>query len=384
MGRKLTNEEFQKRLKELRENGIDVFSNDVYTGSHKDIDFYCSKGHRWPAMPVNVFHKGCGCPYCSGRYPIVGKTDLWTTHPEVARLLVNQNEGHLYSAHSETETGFVCPDCGSIIIKKIRKVTDGGLACKVCSDGISYPNKFARELLNQLCIGNVEYEYSPQWLRPYHYDNYFELNDKKYVLEMDGGLGHGNNQFGTNEKDTIGLQRDCFKDDLAVQHNINVIRIDCHYKNHNRFEYIRSNILLSLLSVLFDLSDANWTQCHQFATSSLMMKAARYYDDGMGVGDIAQKMNYHPCTITAWLKQMASVNLCSYTVQDSRKRGCNKLYRPATSVKQYTKNHEYITTFAKVIDAEIQTGVDHANIVACCKGRISSAGGYWWTYTSID
>ena len=43
MAKKLTNEEFQDRLKQLRILGVDIFTNDTYIGHTHSMDFYCSK-----------------------------------------------------------------------------------------------------------------------------------------------------------------------------------------------------------------------------------------------------------------------------------------------------------------------------------------------------
>ena len=51
--------------------------------SNKKMQWKCSKGHRWIAG-VNERSSGNGCPYCSGRRPIVGETDLSTKYPDIA------------------------------------------------------------------------------------------------------------------------------------------------------------------------------------------------------------------------------------------------------------------------------------------------------------
>lgn len=53
-------------------------------GSHKKVNWKCKKGHKWEAELRTRSVKGYGCPFCSGRKPIIGETDLKTTHPEVA------------------------------------------------------------------------------------------------------------------------------------------------------------------------------------------------------------------------------------------------------------------------------------------------------------
>lgn len=51
--------------------------------SGKKIWWKCSEGHEWQTT-VSSRTSGVGCPYCSGRFAIIGKNDLATTHPELA------------------------------------------------------------------------------------------------------------------------------------------------------------------------------------------------------------------------------------------------------------------------------------------------------------
>ncbi len=56
---------------------------DVTANSGKKVWWRCKNGHEWIAS-VDNRAKGSACPYCSGRLPIVGETDLATTNPEIA------------------------------------------------------------------------------------------------------------------------------------------------------------------------------------------------------------------------------------------------------------------------------------------------------------
>jgi hypothetical protein len=55
----------------------------VSFGMAKKVSWRCPEGHTYQASP-NKRSSGRGCPYCSGRLPIVGTSDLATTHPELA------------------------------------------------------------------------------------------------------------------------------------------------------------------------------------------------------------------------------------------------------------------------------------------------------------
>ncbi len=56
----------------------------ITSGSNKKVWWKCEKGHEWESYIYNRI-KGIGCPYCSGRYPIKGETDLATTNPKLAK-----------------------------------------------------------------------------------------------------------------------------------------------------------------------------------------------------------------------------------------------------------------------------------------------------------
>ena len=80
------------------------------------------------------------------------------------------------------------------------------------------------------------------------------MNGNQYIVEMDGGLGHGNVNY-IGEVDTEGRYVDNIKNDLANKHNITLIRIDCFYKAlEERFEYIKNNILISDLKNILNLT----------------------------------------------------------------------------------------------------------------------------------
>jgi DNA-directed RNA polymerase subunit RPC12/RpoP len=53
-------------------------------GTHLKVWWKCGKGHSWQASGLNR-SKGKGCPYCSGRYLLVGFNDMQTTNPELAK-----------------------------------------------------------------------------------------------------------------------------------------------------------------------------------------------------------------------------------------------------------------------------------------------------------
>ncbi len=52
-------------------------------GNDRPVRWQCREGHEWVAPTYVRVGQNAGCPYCSGRLPIVGVNDLATTHPEL-------------------------------------------------------------------------------------------------------------------------------------------------------------------------------------------------------------------------------------------------------------------------------------------------------------
>ena len=65
MGRKLTNEGFLQKLKDLGRNDLEPLEE--YAGTHTKIKFKCTKpecGNEWYMEPNCVISMGQGCPRC--------------------------------------------------------------------------------------------------------------------------------------------------------------------------------------------------------------------------------------------------------------------------------------------------------------------------------
>ena len=375
---KCDHDQFVEKLENLN-NGFTIIG--TYVNSQTPVRFRCSKGHIWSAKPNSILN-GSGCPVCAGRQVLVGYNDLFTTHPDIARLLKNPEDGYTHTYGSHEKVDFICPDCGNIVCKSIKDVCKlGYIVCKKCSDNISWPNKFARAILDRCNVYNIEYEWNPDWLKPYWFDNKFITDDGQIiVLELDGMLGHGKNVFGKKEKDTNGLERDKEKDKRAAEHHVQVIRIDCCYNSESRFEYVKQHILDSELGNILDLSGIDWISCNAEALSSLVVKSANLYNNGYAIFEIADSLGYCRATIKNWLKQATEIGLCQYDVAEARRRGRKVLY---TSINQYTLDGTYVAIYNSMADASKTTDILYNDIWCCCKHikYHQSAGGYLWFYS---
>ena len=364
---RITNDEFQRMLQKFRDDGRDIYTDDMYINSKTPLDFYCSKGHHWNTNPCNIMYQYSGCPYCGNRKVLVGFNDLWTTYPHIAKLLKSPERGYLYTAGSAQKDEFECPNCHHTSMKIIHHMTTRGFTCDCCGDRISYPNKFARALLKQLPVCNIHFEWEPDWLSPYSYDNYFEYNNKYYVLEMDGSMGHGNSDKYeyVRKSGMFGKELDDYKDFLASQHNVNVIRIDCAYRDtYKRDVYIKTNILGSSLSKIFDLSSIDWDICNKKAESSIICEVSQLYNNGMSVGEISEHTNYSRTSIKDWLKQGEKISLNNYNVEESRMKGQRKRKDAKSEIKidQYQIDGTFINHYDSFCSAAKQTGCNASQL----------------------
>lgn len=263
---------------------------------------------------------GSKCPVCTHQKVLTGFNDIATTSPWVMKYLYDKNDGYNYSNKSNKYIKVKCPFCGNERTMRIAELCTKGFSCSICSDGISYPNKFAHELFFQLKeqYEYYEFEYSPEWANGYRYDNYILLkNGKKIIVEMDGGY-HYKNNFENN---------DLIKDTLSKEHDIDIIRINCNYpKSENRYEFIKENVVLKLHS-LFDLSNINWDKCNSKALSNKMHSAILSYntDKDFDIEQCAKSLNLATTTIKTYLKTGNDMGLCDYqTLFDTERIGNTK------------------------------------------------------------
>lgn len=75
------NEKLMKEWNWEKNDNLDPMH--LTNGSNKKVWWTCEKGHNWEATINHRALRNQGCPYCSGRFPIKGETDLATTNPEL-------------------------------------------------------------------------------------------------------------------------------------------------------------------------------------------------------------------------------------------------------------------------------------------------------------
>lgn len=310
-----------------------------------------------------------------GRKRVRGIGDLWTTHPELANQLVDKEQGYSTSFGSEMKLDWICPNCGSILKgRMVCLVVKNGFACKKCSDGVSYPNKFMYNVLQQLDI-NFETEKRFDWCKFYYknkirtgvYDFYFELNNIKYIIEMDGGMHFiDNTMSGLSKQDSNHIDKQ--KSLLAIRNGFEIIRI---LADKSDYKYLSKNILDSKLSKVLNLSNINWIECDKNSLCSLITKVSNLWNDGLSVKEIANKFHLYKDTVVRYLKRADKHGFCDYDP---------KLQMQLNAKNNATKHTASVMClntgiiYESILEAANLNGINRSHIGDCCSGKRKSSG----------
>lgn len=328
----------------------------------------------------NSLIKGAGCSVCVNLKVLKGYNDLWTTHPNIAKMLKYPKRGYEVTYGSNKHEIFVCPDCGHERSCKISSMRTQ-VSCVVCGDNLSYPNKFIHNFLNQI-NEECKFEYSPKWSCGKVYDNF--LVNKNEIWEVHG-LQHYKTSFkgkrrGRNLKEE--QENDKFKKELAEKNGCKYIEIDARYSD---IEYIK-NSLLNLPEIKrYDLSKVDWLKCHEFACSTLVKVACNYWESGLkNTKEIGDIMKLHYSTIIRYLKRGTKLGWCNYNPKEALKdsvriNGKNN----NINVVQLSNNGKYIKEWNSMTDASKELGISLNEISETCRGKRKSLGDFMWMYKEV-
>ena len=110
-----------------------VLATHVLKGSRKKLWWKCDMGHEYQSA-VSYRTDGINCPYCSGQKVLVGFNDLATTHPEIAKELINSKNNGILATHvskgSHKKLWWRC-DMGHEYESIVDNRTSGG-GCPYC------------------------------------------------------------------------------------------------------------------------------------------------------------------------------------------------------------------------------------------------------------
>lgn len=263
--------------------------------------------------------RGCSC--CRGLTVVKGINDIFTTHPYLVKYFVNIEDTYTHTYSSNDKVLMKCTDCGLEKEMKINTLYYRGFSCNRCSDGVSLPNKTMYNILKNLQIDFIS-EYSPSWINRKRYD--FYIPSMNVIIEMDGGW-HTNDNLMSGQTKEESQFIDNYKDEQALLHGVQVIRIDCDYDNdYARFKYVKQNILSSKLNDLFDMSVINWNNIEKLVMTNIIKIACEYKRNNSNITttEIGKIIGFSSNTVCRWLKQGNELGWCYYDAnEESLKNG---------------------------------------------------------------
>lgn len=147
--------------------------NGYAVSSHQKVWWRCRQGHIWQAAVADRTKNLSGCPYCSGKLPIPGVTDLVTLYPELAAQWHPTRNGELqpgdFTAGSERKVWWQCEEgheWQALIENRARK----GQKCPYCTGKRAWPGYNDLATLYPELMKEWFYEYNrsvdPTKLRP--------------------------------------------------------------------------------------------------------------------------------------------------------------------------------------------------------------------------
>jgi len=275
--------------------------------------------------------------------------DDWNGY--LAEINLKSNKVNKYSRE---ELYFKCPSCGQISKNKMsvaRLYITKNIKCN-CTSGGSFSERFMSYILNKNKIDYIR-EYRPSWasiliegkIRRCRYDFYFKIEDKQYIIEMDGCFHYMSNKY--SEKSKMYTYIDSEKDRLAKEHNIEVIRIDCR---SSTFDYVLRNCEESKLSDFLDFSLEKDSLA--FIFNGYAVEICSLYKEGYGIKELSDKFNFTRATIRNYLDKGNEIGLVEYNRKENHKKNSQKQSMP---VLVYTKEGIYVDRFPSMQECSRQS-----------------------------
>jgi hypothetical protein len=240
--------------------------------------------------------------------PHCGENDIATVAPWMIPWLKDQSIAYTHTVTSKHLVDWVCPHCGLDVYGKTisncyyyKKVT-----CPYCSDGVSYPERYVANLLKLI---NVKFDFQREfeWSDGRFYD--FYVPSLNMIIETHGRQ-HYTNTWSTgvdkNQKMTI-QENDAYKRALAGKHGISCyVVLDCR---HSDGEYMRENIINSVLNTYFDLSRVDWCDVSTKSLTSIFIQAIDLLRLNVDGSMILNELPISSYTLNRYVKKAKKIGL---------------------------------------------------------------------------
>lgn len=340
----------------------DLTPHDRTEGSGEKVWWLGKCGHEWDAVIHSRASLGCNCSICDGKQILIGFNDMWTTNPELAKLLLNPNDGYRYMQNSNVKVDWKCSECENIVKnKEIYNVNIRGLNCPMCSDGMGFPEKYMYGILKESGV-NFIFDEKFDWSQGKRYD--FHLPDYNWIIEVHGVqhyryTGRGRTLEEERENDRI-------KYELAKESGINdYIVIDAR---ESTVDWIKDSIANSELSNIIN-GDIDFEKIGRLASKSFVKVVCDLWNsNSLNINEISEKVSISRVTVRTYLKRGAEIGWCNYTTEQR------------IPIVQLSLNLDFISEWDSNTSISQQMGLSIGNIVSVCRGNRNMTGNFKWMY----
>lgn len=306
---------------------LTIIDREIRARYQRYYKYHCNKCGNEDWKREGHLLRTSGCNVCNRSQKVIkGINDIATTDPELIKYFDNIEESYIYSRSSAKKVLCRCPICNNTKTVKIYDLTrNNGFACTNCSDNFPYTEKFMYNVLKELNINFINQLSSKyfNWCGSYRYDFYFELNNKKYIIETHGRQHYVDMGYKYRRTLQEEQENDKNKKELALKNNIDsYIVIDCKISS---LEYIKENILKSELNNIFDLSKINWNKCDKNALNNIIKEICDYWhlhneinNEDISCKELAEYFGVSSNTINRSLKRGNMFGWCSYNPEEER------------------------------------------------------------------
>ena len=338
-------------------------------------------GHTWHTNVTNI-NKGHGCKICANRninnknkIPKNGES-FGDKNPELIKYLLNKEDAYKYKPYSKSKIIVKCINCGNEFEMQMCDLTNRkNIPCRVCSDGISIPEKYCYNLLSELNI-NFETQYKPHWSNGKIYD--FYIPSLNMIIETHGGQHYLKSNLSKCE--LIDIQNnDLYKKENAIKNNINYyVEIDCRKSEP---EWLEKNFKKSL-SKIFNLDKIKMIDIWIKSNNSNIIDVCNLWESGVkSIPEISKILNISKVSISRYLKYGSKLGICYYNPEDESKRASKVLSNKySKSIDKYDLNGNYICTYKSISEASENNNIPHPSTTQCLNERNKSAKGFIWKY----
>ena len=313
-----------------------------------------------------ICKNGCHGLSRFSKYIVQGMNDVATTHPHVVKFLKNEEDAKKMSYGTRKRVEVICPSCKNGDTRAMAHLCKSPFVCSYCFDGISYPEKFIRSLLNESKI-----KYTPQFRiesrRRYDFfipslNLIFEVHGKQHYEQ---GFGHIGGRTLEQEQ-----ENDKLKEDMAIENGYKYFALDCRKSSPT---YIVEKLKESPLSeYIKELDDTVWEKIAKDAESNISMQVIEKWNKTKYTEkQLAKKFNMTISTIVNYLKRGEEMGLCTYIKRDtsSAKIKRNRRSRRKEEVV-LVKDGEIIHIAKNTKDMSVFLGgYPESTIRECCEGR---------------